>query len=288
MTTSELLATAWEVEPSIVAGSVLLLAGYLAAVRVRLRGTTVAFTAGVVIMFLDLVGPLDALGDTYLFSAHMVEHLVLILLVPPLLLLGIPRELAAAWLRWRPARVAERMLRRPAVAWPVGIVTLWIWHLPALYNATLASEGVHAFEHLSFLVTATVFWWPILSPLPESRLGTVPALAYLFAGAVANTVLGVLLTFAPVGLYPAYLHPHDELGALALIRRGWGLDAAADQQLGGVLMWVLGMFAFLWAILAVVARWYRGESDEGEGTPGSTRDVPDRGEALPRGGAYHG
>jgi putative membrane protein len=259
VTTWALLGAAWEIEPSIVVGCVLLLAAYLFAVRWRRAATTLWFAAGVAIMALDLVGPLDVLGDSYLFSAHMLEHLVLVLVVPPLLVIGLPADTARAIVRWPPARRVERVLRRPVWAWLIGIVTLWVWHLPALYNLTLASETVHAGEHLSFLVTATIFWWPLLSPMTGSRLGTAAALTYLVAGAVANTVLGVLLTFAPVGLYPAYLHPVDELGALTLIRSGWGLDAAADQQLGGVLMWVCGMFVFLWAMLVVLARWYRAE-----------------------------
>ena len=263
MTTVHLLATAWEVEPSIVLGGAALLAGYLAAVRFRRTVTTFYFTAGVLIMMLDLVGPLDVLGDTYLFSAHMLEHLVLVLAVPPLLVLGLPADAAAAILRWRPARRIERVLRVPGVAWAVGIGTLWVWHLPVLYNATLANETIHIAEHLSFLVTFSVFWWPLLCPLEPHRMAVAPALAYLVAAAIANTVLGVLLTFAPVGLYPAYLHPADEQGFLGLIRGGWGLNPAADQQLGGVLMWVLGTFVFLWAILGTLARWYRSEQNAG-------------------------
>jgi putative membrane protein len=258
MSTEHLLAVAWEIDPSIVTGGAALLVAYLVAVRFRRAVTTAYFTAGVLTMVLDLIGPLDVLGDSYLFSAHMLEHLLLILAVPPLLILGLPARTVSAVLRWRPARRIEGVLRRPVVAWTVGIGTLWVWHLPLLYNATLASERIHIAEHLSFLVTATVFWWPVLAPLRHHRLGISAALAYLISAAI-----GVLLTVAPLGLYPAYLHPVDELGALSLIRSGWGLDAAADQQLGGVLMWVLGMFVFLWAILGVLARWYRGEHNSG-------------------------
>jgi putative membrane protein len=283
VSTTHLLAVAWEIEPSIVIGSLALLLAYLVTVRFRLTRKTTYFTAGVLIMLLDLVGPLDVLGDSYLFSAHMLEHLVLVLAIPPLLLLGLPADTAAAILRWAPARRVEAVVGRPAVAWAIGIGTLWVWHLPVLYNATLASEGVHIAEHLSFLVTATVFWWPVLSPLRGRAMDTAPALAYLISAAVANTVLGVLLTFAPLGLYPAYLHPVDELGALSLIRTGWGLDAVADQQLGGVLMWVLGTFTFLWAILATLVRWYR--SEQNRANTGDQVGVSDkRGPAMPAGG----
>jgi putative membrane protein len=257
VTTARLLAEAWEVEPSIVIGCALLLAVWAAAGGLRFHRKAVWFVTGVAVLLLDLVGPLDVLGDDYLFSAHMLEHLVLVLVVAPLLLLGIPEPMARRIVAWRPAAAVERVLRRPVVAWSVAVGTLWLWHAPPLYNATLASEQVHILEHLSFLVTWTIFWWPVLTPLPESRLDPMAALLYLYAAMVANSVLGILLTFAPLGLYPAYVSPGDELGALGLIRGTWGLTPGPDQQLGGLLMWVLGMLAFLWAAMAMIARWYR-------------------------------
>ncbi len=264
MTTGALLAAAWEPEPSIVVGCALLALLHLALVRFSEPRRTAWWMAGVVVLLLDLVGPLDVLGDDYLFSAHMLEHLTLLLLVPPLLLLGVPERLARRALAVRWVAATERLLRRPAVAWALMVGTLWAWHLPAAYNATLANETIHAVEHLSFLVTATIFWWPVLTPLPERRLHPITAIFYLYAAMVANAVLGILLTFAPVGIYPAYLRPADELGALALIRDHWNLGPAADQQLGGLFMWVIGMFGFLWATLAMLVRWYREPEHDAE------------------------
>lgn len=256
MTTGRLFAIAWEWDPSVLLGCAGLLAAYLAVVRWRPPRKAFYYFAGVVVLLLTLEGPLDVLGDDYLFSAHMAEHLILILIVPPLLLLGLPETPLRGVLQ-RPLFAAlERVLSLPLVAWMSCIVTLWLWHLPVLYNLTLASETVHIFEHLSFLVSATIFWWPVLTPLHELRMAPLPAVAYLYTAALANTVLGVLLTFAPIGLYPAYLHPDDELGALHLIRDVWGLGPQADQQLGGLLMWLGGMVAFLWAVMAMLARWY--------------------------------
>jgi cytochrome c oxidase assembly factor CtaG len=120
----------------------------------------------------------------------------------------------------------------------------------------LAHEPVHVFQHLSFLVTATMFWWPVLHPIPECRLAMAPAILYLFAAAAENSVLGIILTFIGPGHYPAYLHPDDEYGALRLVRDTWGLSAAADQRLGGLLMWIPGCSVYFLAILALLARWY--------------------------------
>jgi cytochrome c oxidase assembly factor CtaG len=181
---------------------------------------------------------------------------LLLLVVPPLLLMGIPDWLAQAILD-RPllARV-ERLLARPLLALFLYLATIWVWHLPALYDAAVLNEGIHILEHLLFLVTATIFWWPILAPVTACRMDPMLALFYLFAAGAANSVLGIILTFAPVDIYPIYLSPLDSLGALPLIRQQWGLTRAVDQQVGGLLMWVPGMLAYLFGAIAELARWY--------------------------------
>lgn len=257
MTSGHLLAVAWEFEPSIVVGCALLLAAHLAVVRASSPRHTAYWTAGLAILLLDLCGPLDVLGDTYLFSFHMGEHLLLLLVVPPLLLLGVPEEVARRALRVPWVDNLERALSRPLVAWTIAVVTLWSWHVPALYDLTLINERVHITEHISFLITATIFWWPVLTPVRERRMPALGAVVYLWSAMIANTILGVLLTFAPVELYPGYLSPTDELGALDLIRNVWHLTPLADQQAGGVLMWVVGMFVYALASFAVLVRWYR-------------------------------
>ncbi len=261
MTSGELFLKAWEWEPSIVIGCALLMLGYLFATKWRFSRRTIYFGLGVVLLLLTLCGPLDVLGDNYLFSAHMAEHMMLELAIPPLWLIGIPLWLAQqamghSWI----ARV-EQVLGTPTLAWFLGIGTLWIWHLPLFYNAALANEHIHIMQHLSFLVTATIFWWPILAPRIYRRLTAFWSIIYLFLAAVANGILGALLTFAPVGFYPYYVHPRDELGALSLIRDGWGLTPAADQQVGGLIMWIGGAVIFLWAIMAVYARWFTQEKN---------------------------
>jgi putative membrane protein len=272
MTTARLLLTAWDFDPSICVGCALLLAAYPWMVRGRIPAgpwRRASFAAGIAVMFVALESPLDALSDSYLFSAHMAQHLLLILIVPPLLLLGIPRQAALSWLKVPVIARAERLLGRPGLAWFAAIAVMTLWHLPVLYNFALAHEGVHIFQHLSFLVTATMFWWPVLHPVAESRLATGTAVLYLFAAAAENSALGIILTFMPVGYYPAYLHPTDELGALSLIRDGWGLSAAADQRLGGLLMWIPGCSVYFVAILAILAVWYSQPEVDAEWTAGA-------------------
>jgi putative membrane protein len=233
----------WDWEPSVVIGCAALAIGYLALVRRRLSRAPY-FLAGVLLLLLDLVSPIDTLADRYLFSAHIVQHFVLALVIPPLLLLGTPA------FELRVLGELERAIGQPPVSWLLGVGTMLVWHIPALFNAALASGGLHIVQHLSFLVTGTIFWWPILAPVENMRLPALGGVAYLFSACLCCSLLGAFLTFAPVGLYPAYLNPPEHL---------WGLDPKSDQQLGGMLMWVPGCFVYLAAILSVVRRWYSEE-----------------------------
>jgi cytochrome c oxidase assembly factor CtaG len=251
-----LFVSLWSWDPSVILGCAGLIVGYLAIVRPRKSWKTVWFIAGVVTMFVALESPLDTLGDTYLFSAHMLQHLMLTFAVPPLLLIGIPKTLMQKILDWPLADRVERILGRPAVAWVIANVTLWVWHIPVMYNATLENEFIHAFEHLLFLITWTIFWWPMLSPIESRRIAPLATIPYTFAAGVSNSFLGILLTYAQPGIYPEYVNPVDEYGALHLIRNVWGISPLVDQQLGGLFMWVPGMLVFLFAAMAGLSRWY--------------------------------
>ncbi len=267
MTTWRLLTTAWDGEPSVLIGCTALVAYYVAMTRRRPSRQAGCFFAGVFVLLFAQCSPLDALGDTYLFSAHMIQHLLLLLIVPPLLILGIPSWLAERWLAMPRVRRAERLLRQPAIAWLLGLGAMYVWHAPALYNATLAHAGIHIVEHLCFLVTGVIFWWPVCAPLPESRYAPLPAMLYLFTAAVAGSLLGIILTFASPGLYPAYLHPVDTRGFLSLIRDGWGVSPAVDQQFGGLIMWVPGGLVYLGAIIGTFARWQIEADTDEEASP---------------------
>ncbi len=258
---------AWDWEPSIVIGCAVMAAAYFYLARRNRTVKMLYFLGGVVLLLVNLVSPLDRLGDEYLFSAHIVQHFVLALIVPPLLLLGVKRSWVEAALRRPRILRLEQYIGHPPVSWVLGVGTMLAWHLPVLFNAALANEALHAIQHLSFLITGTIYWWPILAPVERVRLSVPGSISYLFTACLACSLLGAAMTFGPTGLYPAYLHPQDSLGILALVRDGWGLDPSNDQKLGGVLMWVPGCFVYLSGILWTLARWY----SEPEYTTGDLR-----------------
>ena len=259
----------WDLEPSVLLGCAALAGAYVWALKGKVDRHAVLFMSGVLVLLLSLVSPIDVLGDHYLFSMHMVQHLLMILLVPPLLLAGIPEDLASKALAWKPLGRAERVLSVPLLAWLIGEGTTWIWHAPPLYEAALESDAVHVFQHFTFLVASTIFWWPILAPLKDHRIPALAGVVYLVAAALSSSLLGILLTFAPAGIYPTYLHPKDDYGLLSTIRRQWGLTPEVDQRAGGMIMWVPGGLAYLIGMMATLARWYsEPEADEEEEAPG--------------------
>jgi cytochrome c oxidase assembly factor CtaG len=262
----EALLRSWPVEPTIVLALVALLAAWAGAVRrwgCPPPARTAALLAGVLLLALALLSPLDTLADRYLFTAHMLQHLLLLLVVPPLLWLGAPPRALVAALRWQPFTALERGLGRPLVAVALFTLVVTTWHAPALYEWALAQPTAHALEHVSFLGTALLYWWLVLWPgLSRARLAPLGRMGYLFAACVPNTVLGAVLAFASAPLYPTYASTADSLGLFPLTRGAWGLDPLTDQQLGGLLMWLPGGLVYLGAIGVIFVRWHGMASDE--------------------------
>lgn len=247
------LLLAWTIDPTVIAGlAVLCLVYWYYRPRDNARGDRL-FALMIVLTLLALESPLDFVADRYLFSMHMLQHLVLILGVAPLLVLTAPRALVDALRRWMPGWL-QRTATQPAVVFLVFTVDVWGWHLPVLYEATLHSEWIHVLEHLGFVAAACLFWWVALSPHGE-RLPVLARMAYVFLGAITNTILGVVITFAPAVLYPSYARALDSPGLGRALQLNFGVTAAADQAFGGLLMWVPGGFVYLIILVAIFISW---------------------------------
>jgi putative membrane protein len=255
---------AWSFEPWVIACLALSLAGYAGGL-VRLwrhagigRGVrprrAAAFAAGWCVLVLALVSPLDAWGGK-LFWAHMVQHELLMALAAPLLVLAHPLAVWAwalppAWRHrvggafHRPAwRRPWKRLTAPLSAWAVHAAALWLWHVPAWFDAALASNAVHALQHASFLFGALLFWWSVLGPATRAAHGT--ALASVFTTMLHTGALGALLA----------LSPHAWYGPYASSAPAFGWDPLEDQQLGGLVMWAPAGLAYVVAALSLAARW---------------------------------
>jgi putative membrane protein len=219
-----------------------------------------AFAAGWLTLVLALLSPLDVLSDL-LFSAHMTQHELLMLVAAPLMVLGRPlvvmlwafgphgRQQLTGWVR-RPAVAGTwHAVTGPLVVWVLHGLALWVWHLPALYQAAVRSDGVHIVQHVSFFLTATLFWWAVVHGR-YGRIGYGVAVLFVFATALHSGALGALFTFGSQVLYPIYAQRSAALG----------VDALEDQQLAGLIMWIPFGLTFLIVGLALFAAWL-GESD---------------------------
>src|SRR6266576_7247357 len=167
----------WSIHPSTVIGIAALAGIYIWAGKAFNQRTSVAersfFFSGLVLLFASLNGPIHDLSDDYLFSAHMVQHLLLTLAVPPLLLAGTPGWMLRPVLSRKRIAPLARFLTRAPMAFVIFNVTFAVWHLPPFYNAAMAQHNLHILEHLMFMAAAVLMWWPLLSQLPE-----FPRLAY--------------------------------------------------------------------------------------------------------------
>jgi len=238
----------------------------------RQRWRNVAFYTAMALLAIALNSPLEALS-AQLFWAHMVQHVLLLVVIPPLIVLARP------WVRlWRalpldtrrslgrglalgertaPLRWASRALGRPVPSFLLFSVVLLAWHLPPLFDATLRSGALHALEHALFFTTALMFWKQVIDSPPLHACLSPPArVAYAIGAMVVSWVLAVILALAPHPLYAHYAHEASRPG---------GISAIADQQIAAGIMWVPGSIAFVIVIFAYVHRWLVGPA------PGSSR-----------------
>lgn len=259
MTTEQFWLSAWSWSPLVLVACVLAVVAYGLAFGFHYTRRVWALAAALVVFLFALLSPLATLSDGYLFSAHMTQHILLQLVVPPLLLLSLPPFPRPASFRQGRWRWVDRLLGSAVLAWFLGLGAMWVWHERTLSTASITMPWVHALEVVSLVVLGSMFWWPIVGPWPEHHVNPLLGVVYLFSACTGCTILGILITFAPVGVCPVYLHPADPLGILPMVRNTWGFTPAKDQQLGGLLMWVPACMVYLSGVMGMLARWYRGE-----------------------------
>jgi cytochrome c oxidase assembly factor CtaG len=263
--TLAIILTTWTGDPLPWIAVAVATVAYLAAVRVvnrrhptnRVPGWRVAaWLGGVAVIAIALLSAVDAYGDR-LFSVHMVQHLLLAMVAPPLLAFGAPVTLS---LRVASPRIRRRVLlpllhSRPvqAVSWPpfgwaAFAIVMWATHFTPLFNAALKNEALHSAEHLLYLGAGALFWWPVIGADPVRwRLSPIGRMAYLASQMPFNTAVGLAIYFAPAVLYAHY----------AAITRTWGPDLFTDQQLAGIVMWGIGDVILLGALVLAVEAWLR-------------------------------
>lgn len=262
---------AWSLDPLALLGislvSALYLGGRLAGRHRVSRRRDACFAAGVLTLAVAVLSPLDALSSA-LASAHMVQHLLLVIVAAPLLALSAPtttlmrgaprsvrRGVAGARVRLRLTRRTTQALWHPAPAWLLHLAALWFWHASGPYQAALDHAWVHNLEHATFLLTALLLWSVVVEAGRTGRTSPGLAVLLVFGTAMHNVFLSALLTFASTPWYPGYTGTTEP----------WGLTQLADQQLAGAIMWVPGGLVYFATAMTLVVLWLRsGEDNEQE------------------------
>jgi putative membrane protein len=199
------------------------------------------------------LGPVDGLADHRLFTAHMAQHMLLCMVMPPLLLAGTPGWMVRPFLRWSPLARLARFLVQPLVAYVLYNGYVAVLHTPPVYDVMLRDEVMHITLHIGLMVAGTIMWWPLLSPLPElPRLPYAGQVLYLFLMLVPMAAVSAPITLASSVIYPWYLEgPHP-----------FGIAPLTDQVWGGLLMWVGGGAYFMGVFSTIFFRWARQEVRE--------------------------
>ena len=254
----------WLADPAVLAPIAVLVALYVLRFRtVRREGRggarplhALAFAGAVLALLGALASPLDGLGADYLFSAHMLQHVLLGDIAPLLLLLSLSRVIMRPATR-RLQRVERALgpLAHPLTGLALWLGLMYLWHVPALYDAALESPAVHLLEHASFFTAGVAVWWPLIQPVPMRRRMTgLQPLAYVGAAKFGLAALGLYLTWSATAHYDFY----EE------VPRIWGLSARDDQNVGGAIMMVEQSLTFVLVLVATFMRMLsQSELDEG-------------------------
>ncbi len=228
------------------------------------RWRLISYGAGLLALVLALLSPIDLLSGQ-LFFMHMIQHMLLVMVAPPLLWLANPMPVLVWGLPLRLRRLAGRQLfgqhaslrrwltplTRPVGVWLVYFFILWGWHDPGAYNAALRDDLVHDLEHLTFFGSAMLLWWHIIGAGPRwhKRFSYLGRTAYSLASVPGNMILGVAIALAETPIYTYYLS----------VPRVWAVSVLTDQQISGIIMWIPGSMMHLIAAIVLIARWQQQE-----------------------------
>lgn len=252
----------WHFDPGIILFTTGICLFYLFTVRFNLTAKAYYLLGAILLIVLCEVSPLHFLGQHYLFSAHMLSHMLIILLAGPLIVASLPAEN-----RFQKHLIffLNKIAKAPIIAWLCGVAIMWFWHIPSIFNQMQMTNGATSalmfLNFLSLLFAGMLFSWPIINPYKSSRLKPLAAVIYLSTACVFCSLLGLIITFSHIGTYTPYLNLTDHFGFLPLIRNKWNISVSADQQMAGLIMWVPGCFIYLSTSMVLLIKWFSGKEE---------------------------
>ena len=275
-TNLEIVPDKWSFEPAVIWPILMLVSAYISGIfhlrqqmilqRVLSSSHVISFVFGILFLVVALMSPLDLIAVS-LFSAHMTQHLIIMLVAPPLLILGrienvllwtfplpLRRIIGKNWLRATGLRSIFNWLMHPVIAWLLASVTMWFWHIPGPYTWAFNNPIIHIIEHLSFFLTSIILWTLVMQPFRRNSGGHGAALILLTTFALESSLLGALLAFSQHSYYS--VHAANALRHLPDFLKD--ITQLQDQQLAGLIMWVPSSLVQLVALGAIFHNWFSG------------------------------
>lgn len=219
------------------------------------------FLISLALLVICFFSPLHVFSQEYLFAAHMIVHVLLLLVIGPLLVLSLTKENKANNLI---NKLSEVLFKRPVTGWLAGVGIMWFWHLPPVFNFAMNAEHSSAIagfvitsvESLSLIIAGMLFGWSLISPVKRYRLPALNGVAYLFTACIGCSLLGLLITFAPVGMFRHFLSSTDNYHLNDMILNQWQINQAKDQQIAGLIMWVPCCLLYVFYALYLLMVWF--------------------------------
>jgi putative membrane protein len=254
----------WDFNIANVVFLLLLISFYLYITNFKFKRKSLFFIAATFILILCIASPLHYLGEHYLFSAHMVSHVLILLVAAPLFIASIPKENRV---KRSYEFISKKISGAPLVSWFVGVSVMWAWHVPFIFNQMFSMPGMQVasmnsmsglmFIHMaSLFIAGSIFCLPIINPCKEFRIAPLAAVLYLSSACVFCSLLGLFITFAPAATFTGYIPNYGTNNFLSIIRNDWKINAAEDQQIGGLIMWVPCCFIYLSASMVILIEWF--------------------------------
>jgi len=219
------------------------------------------FLASLALLVICFFSPLHLLSSEYLFSAHMIVHVVLLLIVGPLLVISLTKdEVGNPFI----TSLSRMLYKRPIIGWFTGVGIMWLWHLPVVFNYAMNVEHtfptisliITSVESMSLIIAGMLFSWSLVSPVKKYRLPALQGVVYLFTACIGCSILGLLITFAPAGMFRHFLSPVDPYHFNELILNQWQINQAMDQQIAGLIMWVPCCLLYVVYALYLLIAWF--------------------------------
>lgn len=263
MKTISFLTGYWHINLAVLIVIILLVIFHFYSNGRRFARNSIQFFCGIGLLIIATFSPLDYLSKNMLFSAHMTQHILALLVIPPLLLAGTSKEFMTRLCEKKVFRRIAVVIFHPVFAWIMGVGSMWISHAPGLMMSMQESEVIMDIQTIALLVLGFVFIWPVFTPVTLKKLDPLQSSLYLFLACVGCTALGILITFAPSGLFTSKMTDMNmgmDMNIITMIRTKWGITMDTDQQVGGLIMWVPACLIYLSYVLITLFRWLSEQS----------------------------